>query len=161
MHFFLFMIYLLGMEFHISINSSGDCNFAESLTMEKKCTGKVTENTYKRWRDTYAPVHTHYEIWTAPGDDATMMVTFFKSDLSDKNTIDMKCIVPAQGKCDIKFDKNSHVHCFDYSIAYLEDLRASCLNLKFDLSKTVKKPIIFYTQPLLYRSEVLDLLEMY
>lgn len=135
------------------IRSSGDCqNVAHKL--DKKCTGKVSKETAMRWRDPFAPVNTHYEIWTSPQDVDVVVATFHKSEFSKDSELNLHCLWP------IRFcilNRYWHAHCFNHALGYLEDLRATCLGLKYNVSKTVAKPAILYTKMASFKIKVLDL----
>lgn len=148
MHLFLIIswVWRLIFQFDLMTESSGDCKFAENLVMEKQCTGKVSREIRLRWSDSLAPMNTHYEIWTPSSDDSVVLVTFMKTKLSKTNGIVMACLMNKTSNCEFKFPKSS-IHCFDHSLGYLEDLRANCLGVDYDVSKTVRKPIIFYARP--------------
>lgn len=148
MNLWYFLTYIMGIEIIAEGNtfSSGNCEYA-ARTLQKKCTGKVTKETSMRWMDPFAPVDTHYEIWTAPDDGDVVVATFFESEFSKQDEIDLDCIGSSEYYCDFdSFDEYWHVHCFNHALGYLEDLRTSCLGLKYDLNKTVAKPAILYTK---------------
>lgn len=145
-----FISYLIGIRASLITRhqSTGDCDYAKDLEMNKVCSAKVTKEMVLRWRDRFTTVNTDYEIWTSSKDAGVVLVTFYKSPLSKKDKFDMGCVWPKKGKCDdFPTKKGWSLHCFKHAMGYVEHLRTHCLQVEYDQSKTVAKPVLLYTRP--------------
>lgn len=150
MRIWSFLSYLLGIKAVLRPRheSTGNCDYAKDLELNKVCSGKVTKEITLRWRDPFATEDTDYEIWTSPKDASVVLVTFFESDVSDQDTFDMACVWPEERNCDYFLnDDDWSLHCFKHALGYVENLRTNCLQVEYDQSKTVAKPVLLYTRP--------------
>lgn len=131
----------------------GNCSYADKVSLNHVCSGKVTRDLSQRWGDGRAYVGTVYAVWASSEEaDATVLVSFKKSDLFDYQTIkvhalDFKIFGVKDGKdTEIEFKKGS-VNCFSYGLRYVSDLKNNCQNKDNNPDDICDHPILHYSNP--------------
>ncbi|KAH8393861.1 hypothetical protein KR215_004400, partial [Drosophila sulfurigaster] len=133
--------------------STGKCQYAAGLEFRKLCSGEITSDLVLRWMDLRVAKSVSYTVWQEEGnEDSPILVSFFDSPITRYEAV---TVVPfgrfLKGKKrnedkfrKIRFD-HSDLHCFNYSLRYVVNLKSECLNHEYDENANVPRGILHYS----------------
>lgn len=141
----------------VTIRNTGKCDYAKDVELHFVCKNSVTQELYYRWGDKRAPQGVEYSVWQTPSNQPglyVILVSFHASELAKVNVITVepkRYKIKGKKLSETEFEyvpfTHSDMHCFNISLRYFNDLRATCTNKKYKPDEeAIKNGILHYAR---------------